>query len=98
MSRPSNTTLPAVGTWDVHPGDAVEQGCLARAVWTDQGKHLAFRHFEAHLVDSRQAAEALDHPLQREDCLRVAGHVVTTGSSCTPRLSSCVRRRLGRRP
>src|SRR6267142_1679414 len=83
----------------VHAGDAVEQGGLAGAVRSDQGKDLALRDVKAHLVDSGKAAETLDHALQGKNRLGRGVHgTVVTGSSCTPRFSSCARRRLGSRP
>src|SRR4029077_11196488 len=82
-----------------HARDAVEESRLPGAVWPDQGEDLALRDLEAHLVDRRQAPESLDHALQGKARLCFGAHDVTTAdSSCTPRLSSCVRRRLGRRP
>src|SRR6202035_687333 len=84
----------------VHAGDAVEQGRLAGAVRADQREDLALRHIEADLIYGRQAAEALDHALKREDRLHgIGAHEATTAdSSWTPRFSSWARRRLGRRP
>jgi len=60
-----------------HPGDAVEEGCLARAVGTDEGEHLAPFDLEADVVDGHQAEEALGDALQLEDRLAGAffGHV-----------------------
>src|SRR3990167_8051651 len=50
----------------VEPGQAVEQGGLARAVGADQAAHMAAVHVEAHAVECHDAAESNRHPTPAE--------------------------------
>jgi hypothetical protein len=50
----------------IEAGDHVQHGCLASAVWADNGKNFAFPNFRANINDSAHATEILRHSIDRE--------------------------------
>lgn len=55
------------GIRSVHPGEALDQGRLARAVLPGECVHLAREQFEGHVPQGAYGAEGLGNALQREN-------------------------------